>query len=58
MTGMTAVIVLLIQTFKRAVPLFLPMRLGEMFHEESRFQTKRENKRREHTHKNHGHLGR
>lgn len=42
---------------KRVVPLLLPMRFDEMFHEESRFQTKRENKRRGDTDKCHGQIG-
>lgn len=40
----TDVTVTSIPTMKRSVPLFLPMGLDEIFHEESRFRTK---KRRE-----------
>lgn len=37
----TDVTVTLIPTLKRSVPLFLPMGLDEIFHEESRFRTKK-----------------
>lgn len=36
---------------QKGIPLFLPMRFDVMFREESRFQTKRENKRKGHTNK-------
>lgn len=38
----TGVTVTSIPTMKRSVPLFLPMGLDEIFHEESRFRTKKE----------------
>lgn len=41
----------------RVVPLLLPIRFDEMFHEESRFQTKRENRSRGDTNKCRGKVG-
>lgn len=42
---------------QKGIPLFLPMRFDVMFREESRFQTKRENKRKGDTNKCSGKFG-